>query len=309
MTETTPQISNEALASARKRRQLVKLVVQYVVNFVLVFVFIFPILFMVVSSFKGSNDAIFSDLRSFRAFLPVGDLTLDNYASVFSKSQFGRFLFNSIFMSAIAIGLGVFINSMAAYALSRLRWKGQNLVLAAIIATLIIPFETIVIPLLLLVSKLPNFGLTSEGLAFTQGWLNSYQVQIIPFITSAFSIFLFYQFFKEIPVELDEAALVDGAGKFTIYRAIILPNAGPVIATVAIFTFLGSWNSFLWPTMVVQSEDIRPVMIGMQYFFQQNTQWGEVMAYATMVTLPVLGLFMAFQRSFVQSITSSGVKG
>jgi multiple sugar transport system permease protein len=309
MTVANQELAGRALARSRQHKRLVKLVVQYVVNAVLVFVFIFPILFMVVSSFKPSNDAIFSDLRSFNAFLPVGDLTLDNYRSVFTKSQFGRFLFNSVFMSAIAIFLGVFINSMAAYALSRLKWRGQTLVLAIIIATLIIPFETIVIPLLLLVSKLPNFGLTSEGWAFTTGWLNTYQVQIIPFITSAFSIFLFYQFFREIPVELDEAALVDGAGRFTIYRHVILPNAGPVIATVAIFTFLGSWNSFLWPTMTVQSEDIRPVMVGMQYFNQQNTQWGEVMAYATMVTLPVLALFLAFQRSFVQSITSSGVKG
>ncbi|HEX2909759.1 MAG TPA: carbohydrate ABC transporter permease [Chloroflexia bacterium] len=309
MTVTNQELTNIALARSKRQRRIIKLVVQYTVNIVLVFVFIFPILFMIVSSFKPSNDAIFSDLRSFRAFLPVGDLTLDNYRSVFTKSQFGRFLFNSVFMAAIAVGLGIFINSMAAYALSRLKWKGQNLVLAIIIATLIIPFETIVIPLLLLVTKLPDFGLTSEGWAFTQGWLNTYQVQIIPFVCSAFSIFLFYQFFREIPVELDEAALVDGAGKFTIYRHIILPNSGPVIATVAIFTFLGSWNSFLWPTMVVQSEDIRPVMVGMQYFNQQNTQWGEVMAYATMVTLPVLALFLAFQRSFVQSITSSGVKG
>jgi multiple sugar transport system permease protein len=309
MTVLNQELSNVQAARIKQQRRIIKLIVQYAINGVLTFVFIFPILFMVMSSLKPSNDAIFSDLRSFNAFLPVGNLTLDNYSAIFRKSQFGRFLFNSIFMSAIAIFLGVFINSMAAYALSRLKWKGQTVVLAGIIATLIIPFETVVIPLLLLVSKLPNFGLTKDGLAFTQGWLNTYQVQIIPFITSAFSIFLFYQFFKEIPVELDEAALVDGAGKFTIYRHIILPNSGPVIATVAILTFLGSWNSFLWPTMVVQSEDIRPVMIGMQYFFQQNTQWGEVMAYATMVTLPVLALFMAFQRSFVQSITSSGVKG
>ena len=88
-----------------------------------------------------------------------------------------------------------------------------------------------------------------------------------------------------------------------------MPNAGPVIAAVAIFTFLGSWNSFLWPNMVIQSEDVRPVMVGMNYFFQQNTQWGVVMAYATMVTLPVLALFLAFQRSFITSMASTGIKG
>jgi len=281
---------------------------QYAINILLVCAFIFPLLFMVSASFKSSNDAIFSDMQSIRGFLPVGNLTLDNYGTVFAASPFLRFLVNSIIVSTIAVILGVFFNSMAAFALSRLKWKGQKLVLAIIIATLIIPFETIVVPLLLLVNSLPNLSF-SGGIALTQGWFDTYQVQIIPFITSAFSIFLFYQFFKGIPVELDEAALVDGASYFQIYRRIIMPNAGPVIAAVAIFTFLGSWNSFLWPNMVIQSEDVRPVMVGMNYFFQQNTQWGVVMAYATMVTLPVLALFLGFQRAFITSMASTGIKG
>jgi multiple sugar transport system permease protein len=241
--------------------------------------------------------------------LPVGNLTLNNYLAVFLQSPFLLFLWNSIFISAVTVFLGVFLNSMAAFTLSRLKWKGQKVVLTFLIATLIIPFETIVIPLLLLVNSLPNLSVSGNGLALTQGWFDTYQVQIIPFITSAFSIFLFYQFFKGIPVELDEAARVDGASYFQIYRQIIMPNSGPVISTVAIFTFLGSWNQFLWPTMVTQSEGVRPVMIGMQYFFQQIPQWGEVMAYATLVTLPVLALFLAFQKAFVTSVAGSGVKG
>jgi multiple sugar transport system permease protein len=283
--------------------------VQYAVNILLVFFFIFPIVFMVMSSFKPTNDAIFSDLQSIRAFLPIGNLTLSNYVAVFQLSPFLRFLLNSILICSLSVVLGVTLNSMAAYALCRLKWPGQNLVLTIIIATLIIPFETIVVPLLLLVNNLPNLSMTSSGLALTQGWFDTYQVQIVPFITSAFSIFLFYQFFKGIPIELDEAALVDGASHFQIYRQIIMPSCGPVIATVAILTFLASWNSFLWPTMVIQKESVRPVMIGMQYFFQLNTQWGQVMAYATLITLPVLALFMAFQKAFITSITSSGVKG
>ncbi len=297
-----------ALGGTNRPRRLLSVVPQYAINILLVFAFIFPLLFMVSASFKSSNDAIFSDMQSIRGFLPVGNLTLDNYGTVFAASPFLRFLVNSIIVSTIAVILGVFFNSMAAFALSRLKWKGQKLVLAIIIATLIIPFETIVVPLLLLVNSLPNLSF-SGGIALTQGWFDTYQVQIIPFITSAFSIFLFYQFFKGIPVELDEAALVDGASYFQIYRQIIMPNAGPVIAAVAIFTFLGSWNSFLWPNMVIQSEDVRPVMVGMNYFFQQNTQWGVVMAYATMVTLPVLALFLAFQRSFITSMASTGIKG
>ena len=282
---------------------------QYVINILLVFAFIFPLLFMVSASLKPSNDAIFSDMQSIRAILPVGALTLNNYLAVFQVSPFFRFLLNSIFISAVSVVLGVFFNSLAAFALSRLKWKGRSLVLTLIIATLIIPFETIAIPLLLLVNNLPNVVISGSGLALTQGWFDTYQVQIIPFITSAFSIFLFYQFFRGIPVELDEAALVDGASYFQLYWRIIMPNAGPVTATVAIFTFLGSWNSFLWPNMVIQSESVRPIMVGMSYAFQQNTQWGVVMAYATLVTLPVLAFFLAFQKAFVASLAGSAIKG
>lgn len=278
---------------------------QYAVNIVLVCFFAFPLVFMIMSSFKA-NDQIFADLRSLRAFLPVGELSLANYQAVFEKSKFFRFLGNSIFISLTTIALALVVNSMMAYALARLKWPGQRLVLAIIIATLIIPAETVIMPLLLMVSRLPSFSL-AEG--FKLGWLNTYQVQIIPFIVSAFSIFLFYQFFRDIPKDLDEAALVDGASRFQIYRKIIVPNSGPVFATVTILTFIGTWNAFLWPTMTVQSENLRPVMVGMQYFFQQDTEWGEVMAYATLITIPVLVLFLVFQRSFVQSIASTGIKG
>src|SRR6266581_3765234 len=302
-------ISKTTVHQAKRPRRLITLVFQYALSLLLVCAFIFPLLFMVSASFKSSNDPIFSDMQSIRGFLPVGNLTLDNYGTVFAASPFLRFLLNSIIVSTIAVILGVFFNSMAAFALSRLKWKGQKLVLAIIIATLIIPFEAIAIPLLLLVNNLPNLSVSGGGIALTQGWFDTYQVQIIPFITSAFSIFLFYQFFKGIPVDLDEAALVDGASYFQIYRRIIMPNSGPVIATVAIFTFLGSWTSFLWPTMVIQSEDVRPVMIGMNYFFQQVPQWGQIMAFATLVTLPVLALFLVFQRAFITSMASSGIKG
>ncbi len=295
--------------STRNTRQMPKnwgsKALQYAINLVLVCFFIFPLLFMVMSSFK-SNDQIFADLRSLNAFLPVGNLSLVNYDAVFTKSNFLRFLFNSIFISVTTIFLALIVNSMIAYALSRLKWTGQKIVLSIIIATLIIPGETVIMPLLLLVGNLPSFSFSA---GITQGWLNTYHVQIIPFITSAFSIFLFYQFFRDIPRELDEAALVDGASRFQIYYKIVVPNAGPVFATVMILTFLGTWNAFLWPIMVIQSEELRPVMVGMQYFFQQDTEWGEVMAYATMITIPVLVLFLLFQGAFVRSIASSGIKG
>ena len=163
-------------------------------------------------------------------------------------------------------------------------------------------------PLLLLVANLPWVSF-ADGFSITQGWLDSYHVQIIPFITSAFSIFLFYQFFQDVPKELDEAALVDGASRFTIFYRIIVPISGPVFASVAILTFIASWNSFLWPIMTVQSDELRPVMVGLLFFFQRDTQWGEVMAYTSMITLPVLAFFFAFQSAFVKSIATSGLKG
>jgi multiple sugar transport system permease protein len=290
-------------------RQGISGIGQYAINLLLVFLFVFPLLFMIMSSFKASNTQIFADLRSLRAFLPVGELTMGNYVAVFQNSSFPRFLLNSIGISIVMVLLALVVNSMAAYALSRLKWRGQKLVLSIIIATLIIPFEAIAIPLLLLVSKLPGFSWGQDGPALVHGWLNTYHVQIIPFIAGAYSIFLFYQFFQDIPRELDEAALVDGASRFQIYRHVVVPNSGPVFATVAILTFLGAWNSFLWPIMTIQSEDLRPVQVGLQYFFQQVTQWGQVMAYTTMITLPVLFVFMMFQRAFVQSIATSGLKG
>jgi multiple sugar transport system permease protein len=216
---------------------------------------------------------------------------------------------NSVLVTTLIVGLGLVVNSMCGFALSRLEWKGRGVVLAVIIATLIVPFETIAIPMVYWVSKLPTLVFEGAVPKYDFGWLNTYQVQIIPFIANAFSIFLFTQYFSTIPKSLDEAARIDGAGWFTIYRKIVVPLAGPAFATVAILTFLPAWNSYLWPLMVVQEESLRPVMVGMQYFFQLNAAWGEVMAYTSLITLPVLIVFLSFQRAFVSSVAASGVKG
>lgn len=267
-------------------------------------VFGLPLLFMVVSSFKPDLQ-IFGDLGGIKAFLPVGDLSLDNYTGVFGRVPFATFLTNSVVISVVTVLAGVVVNSMAAFALSRITFKGSGIVLGVILATLIVPFETLALPLLWWSNKLPFLG--PDGIS--EGWLDTYQVQIVPFVANAFSIFLFYQFFDSIPKELDEAARVDGAGWFRIYRSIVMPLSGPAVATVAILTFLPTWNQYLWPLMAVQSEELRPVMVGIDYFKQLNVSWGQIMAYATMITAPVLVLFVAFQRAFINSIASSGVKG
>ena len=274
----------------------------------LVVFFAFPIVFMFFSSLKP-DDQIFADLGSMRAFLPVGELSLENYKTTMETVPAVRFLANSIVISGLIVILGLFINSLAAFGLSRMEWRGRGFVLSVVLATLVVPFETFALPLLWWVNKLPNVGFSDGVLLLSQGWLDSYHVQVIPFIANAFSIYLFYSYFQSIPKDLDEAAKVDGASWFRIYRTIIMPLSGPAIASVAILTFLPAWNQYLWPLMVVQSEELRPVMVGVSYFFQLNVAWGPMMAYATMITIPVLALFLAFQRSFIGSIASSGVKG
>lgn len=277
---------------------------RYMLMILLGAIFALPLLFMVISSFKPGLQ-ILQDSSSLRAFLPVGDLSMQNYFDAFDRAPVARFIFNSILVTTVTLALGLFLCSLAAFALSSLRWKGREIVLTIIIATFIVPFETIAVPLLMIVSRIPTVG--AEG--FGYGWLNTYQVQIIPFIIDAFTVFLFVQFFKSIPYDLIEAARIDGASWFQIYRRIIVPISGPVFATAAILKGLVMWNQYLWPIMVVQSEEIRPVMVGLGYFFQLNTAWGEIMAYLTVITVPILVLFLSLQRVFVESIASSGIKG
>lgn len=299
--QTPPGVETNAQSPTR-------VVWRYTVRILLAVFFAFPLVFMFVSSLKPDQQ-IFADLSSLKAFLPVGDISLDNYTGVFDTAPAGRFLLNSILITVVTVVLGLVVNSMAAFALSRMRWRGRRIVLAAIIATLVVPFETFALPLVWWVNKLPWIVVQDFIPLYSVGWLDTYRVQIIPFVANAFSIYLFYSYFQSIPKDLDEAARVDGAGWFRIYRSVLMPLAGPAIATVAILTFLPAWNSYLWPLMVVQSEDLRPVMVGVSYFQQLNVLWGQIMAYSTLITIPVLVFFVAFQRAFVSSIASAGVKG
>ncbi len=296
-----------------KHKRTLASLIRYGLMILLAIVFAFPIVFMMVSSLKPSIQ-ILRDSSSLMAFLPVGDISIINYYKAFQRAPISVFVFNSLMVTAVTMALGLLINSMAGFALASMRWKGQQIVLSVIIATLIMPFETIAVPLLMVVSKLPWIGL--EGLNY--GWLNSLHVQIIPFIVDAFSIFLFVQFFKALPYELIEAARIDGAGWFRIYAQVIVPISGPVFATVAILRGLFMWNQYLWPSMVVQSTQYRPVMVGLGYFWQLTSSnvagegilpWGEMMAYLTVITVPIIILFVALQRAFVESIATTGIKG
>jgi multiple sugar transport system permease protein len=374
---TTQTLNEQQLAQAQRQAAIARIarilrrVIAYGLMTLLGFVFLFPIVFMVVAAFKP-NERVIADLASIRAFLPnPSQLTLENIRDVFDRVRFERLAFNSLFITLVTVIGGLFVNSMAAFTLSRLRWPGRALVLSIIVSLIIIPLEAIAVPLLMqvnqmgdvlniivtavlllltglmwaiswnasgklfresaLLSNLPGpvlyvlqavavvvIALPLELLAYfmiqqTQEggtWLNSYHVQILPFIAEPFSIFLFYQAFIGIPKDFDEAAYVDGAGPFRIYWQVIMPLARPVFATVAILKFLQFWSFYLWPLMVTRGDEFQPLMVGMDFFqTQKPVAWGSIMGYAAMVTIPVLITFLLFQKWFVQSVSSSGVKG
>ena len=280
--------------------------VWYAVNAALVLFFLMPLVFLFVSAFKGDELQLLKDMGSLAAFVPQGELSWQNFRDVFARTSFGLALFNSLLTVSITVALGVLVNSMLAYALARFKFRGRQTLLAVVIALIIIPFEAIAVPLLLLVNELPWLG--AEG--FQRGWLDSYQVQVLPFIAHAFSVYLFYQFFVGLPKDLEEAALMDGAGRWRIYWSIVLPLCKPVIATVAVLQFLARWGDLLWPVMAVRGEEFATLPLAMQTFFGQfPRQWGDVMAFAVMSTVPTLLLFIVFQRWFVKSAISSGIKG
>ncbi|MDE0530762.1 MAG: carbohydrate ABC transporter permease [Albidovulum sp.] len=286
-------------------QRLAKLSLDYLLLAWIALVFVFPVVFMVMSSFK-SDLQLLRDSASLRAFLPVGDLSFDNYAKAFQRAPIGLFILNSVFITAVTVCVSLLLASLAAFSFVFLQWVGRSVLMAAVLATFIVPFETIAVPLLLIVNNLPWIGL--DG--FKTSWLNSYQVQIVPFIADALTIFLFVQYFKDLPKELVEAARIDGATWFQVYRRVVMPLSGPVLATAAILKFLMMYNNqLLWPIMVVQEESYRPVMLGLQYFFQLNTAWGEIMAYLTIITVPVLAFYLVLQKAFIASIASTGIKG
>jgi multiple sugar transport system permease protein len=281
-----------------------RLATRYAVLSLIAVVFIFPLVFMVMSSLKPDQQLL-EDSGNLRAFLPVGDISLNNYFAAFERAPVVTFVFNSVVVTGVTVLLSLLICSAASFAFVFVRWQGRETLLAILLATLILPFETIAIPLLLMVAHLPWLG--ADGL--TWGWLNSYRVQIIPFVADGLTVFLFVQYFRDLPGELIEAARVEGASWGQIYRKIVMPLSGPILATAAILKFLVMYNQYLWPLMVTQEEGYRPVMVGLQYFFQLNVAWGEVMAYLSLITVPVLAFYLYLQKAFIASIASTGVKG
>jgi multiple sugar transport system permease protein len=258
-----------------------------------------PLFLMFATSFKGDEQQILRDLGNANAFwvLPQ-DMSLTNFREVLSNTTFPvlRYMWNSGIIVASIVGVGIFVNSLAAFVLSRMQFKGRNLVIAFVIALIIIPMESVALPLLLMVAKVNQ--------------VDTLKAQIIPFIAHPFSIFLFYQFFSSIPKDLDEAAYVAGASRLRTYWSIIMPLSLPTIATVAILQSLEYWNAYLWPLMVTRGSDARPVSLALAQFFGTPPPiWGDVMAFSVLMSLPILAVYFAFQRWFIQSAIGSGIKG
>ena len=228
---------------------------------------------------------------------PLSQMTINNYFEVFRQIPFGRFYLNSIIVSVSTVTLQILTASLAAFAFSRLRFRGRETLFLLYLATLMIPFQ---------VTMLPNYIVVARFLH----WRDTYQALILPTAFSAFSTFLLRQYFKGIPLDMDEAARMDGANSFRIWWQIIMPLSGPVIATLAIFNFQGAWNDFLWPLVVTNEESMRTIPIGLASFQGQfYTEWHLLMAGSVIALLPILILYVLGQNWFVKGITLSGMGG
>ncbi len=256
--------------------------------------FLVPLAYMVVGAFKP-DELVLAEGNTIRAFWPT-NATLENFVGAFERGRFGLLFVNSAIISSAIVGVGLVVNSLFGYALARLPFRGSRIILLGVIALMIIPLEAVAIPLLWMMSEV--------------GLRNTYTVQVLPFIANPLFIYLFYTFFLAVPRELEEAARVDGAGPLTTFLRVSVPLAKPAYATVGILSFLFAWGQLLWPVLVTSGPDVRPLPLGISVFVTQPPiSWGDIMAFAFLMTIPLLIVFIAFQRWFVQSVASSGVKG
>jgi len=237
-------------------------------------------------------------------------LQLDTYVKAMSAGNFGRYAVNSLLLGLANMVTNVLLSAFAGYAFARLTFPGRSALFVLVLATLMVPYQVTIIPLFVIVRHIPLFGgndvLGQGGI----GWINSYWGLIVPGAVGAFGIFMLRQFFQTLPVELEDAARIDGAGELRIFWQIMLPLAMPAVATLAIFSFQAGWNAFLWPLLITTTDDMRTIQLGLTVFVQQySTQWGQLMAATVVATLPVIAVFAAGQRLMVRGIAFTGLRG
>jgi multiple sugar transport system permease protein len=261
---------------------------------VLTLIFVAPLLWMLATSFKTNNDATALPLSWLPN--PFSSTAYDTVLTTNSATPVLRWFVNSLIAATANAVLIVAVDAMAAYALARLRFRGRKVVFATVVGTLFVPPFLFLIPNFLIVSKL--------------GWLDSLWALIVPSAGGAFGVFFLRQFFSSLPVELEEAALIEGANQWQIFTRIVLPLARPALATLTVLSFLTNWNDFLWPLYVLFSADHLTLPAGLGNL--QNaatTNYPIAMAGAVVASVPVLILFIAAQRHVIQSVTHSGLKG
>jgi multiple sugar transport system permease protein len=256
------------------------------------FIFILPYYWMIISSLKNSVE-----LRTAPPTLFPHEFHFEHYLQALQYIPFVRYMTNSLIIVAFSVLGAIISNSLISYGISRIPWKGRKLVFSLVIGSMFIPFPVILVALFDIFAKLHL--------------VNSFFPLIIPAYTGgAMHIFMMRQYLLGLPMEISDAGYIDGAGEFQIFRLLILPLMKPVIAVVAIFTALAHWNDFMGPLIYIQDQDLYPLSIGLQFFrSEQLVEYSLLMAASTLVVLPVVIIFLCFQRFFIQGITVGSLKG
>lgn len=283
---------NERLRRQATRRRLIGLGFSYLALILVTILMLFPLIIVVLVSFTPNEIT-----QAWPPKLIPSAFTLDNYTDLFGRLPIGRELLNTIVFAGAVTIISVFFDSLAAYGLSRVDFKGRGVLLGVLIATMMIPGMALLIPVYKLLADM--------------GLVNSYLGIIIPRMADVGGIFLLRQFFISIPKDLDNAARIDGAGEFRIFAQIVLPNSIPAILTVGMFNFMGNWNDLLWPLIMTSRPETRTITAGLAMLTGHGssvTPYGVVMAGALISALPLLIVFFFVQKRFVEGIAMTGMK-
>ena len=277
-----------------KEKDILKRVLFYGGNAIVALIFGSPLLWMIAASLKPEAQ-IFSDMSTIRTFWPTA-ATLGNYVEVFTRVNMMKFILNSLFYVFVIVILDLAVNSICGYALAKFDFPGKELLLTVVISLMVLPMEAIMLPLYKEVASL--------------GWVNTWAGLIVPFVGKCFSIYMFRQFFLDIPDDLLEAAAIDGCGPVKTFFTIVMPISGTVYATIFILDFVAHWNDFMWPMLVVTGEDMRTIQLAIQTFFgSKPIHYGAIMASLTISAIPMLLMFVFLQKYYVEGIASTGIKG